>query len=69
MNWKTLPMPQTTIAPQIHESFNVHGYDAAKIPFHLIISVDHFANLQSLPFGKLEDPFGIWYTDFLAYAT
>src|ERR1700692_1533431 len=43
---KAAPVPQPTIAAQIHQPLDVHGYLAPQIAFNHIVMVDHFANLQ-----------------------
>src|SRR5262252_8007774 len=55
-NRKAAPMPQTPIATEIHEPFDVHRRLASQIAFDKIIAIDHFADLQNLLVGKLGHP-------------
>src|SRR5215475_338469 len=55
-NRKAAPMPQTSIATEIHEPLDVHRRLASQIAFDKIIAIDHFADLQNLLVGKLGNP-------------
>ena len=55
-NGQTAPMPDATIAAQIHQPFDVHGYVAAQITLDHIVMVDHFSDLNNFLIGQLIDP-------------
>src|SRR6202012_5401189 len=46
-------MTQAAIAAEVHQTLDVHAGLAAKVALHLIVAVDHFADLQHFLVGKL----------------
>jgi hypothetical protein len=46
------PVPESAIAPQIHEPLNIHGHFRAKFPFYLVFVIDYLANAVNFSLGK-----------------
>src|SRR6266508_6166051 len=43
---KPAPMPQPSVAAEIHQPLDVHGDLTPQIAFHHVVTIDDFANLQ-----------------------
>jgi hypothetical protein len=41
-------MPKTSIATQVHEPFDVHGYFRAQFTFYLMFTIDDLADVVDL---------------------
>jgi hypothetical protein len=55
VNRQTATMAEATVAPEIHQAFNVHRDFAAKITFHSEFTVDRFTNLKNFAIRQLVD--------------
>jgi hypothetical protein len=49
-------MPQTAIATQIHQAFDVHCNIAPQVAFDHVIAVDRLTDLQDLCVGQVVNP-------------
>jgi hypothetical protein len=52
VNRKPSAVPQPTIAPQIHQALDVHGYFGPQFTFDFVF-VDHFADVVDLTIGQM----------------
>src|SRR5215467_7134578 len=52
-NRQAAPMPQTPVAAEIHQPFDVHCRLASQIALNHIVAVNHFADLQDLLVSEL----------------
>ena len=46
-------MPEPPIAPQIHQSLDIHGYLGSQFAFHLACFIDGFTNLVDFSIGQI----------------
>src|ERR1700722_7175087 len=53
---KASPMPQPTVAAEIHQPLDIDGGLAPQVAFDHIVTIDNFANLQHFLVGQLCDP-------------
>jgi len=52
-NWKSPPMPKSSVAPEIHKSLDVHIDIAPEVSLRFVRVIDHLANLGHIHFREL----------------
>lgn len=52
MTGKPFSMAQSTVTPQIHQSFDIHGDVGPKFPFNLVTFVNGLSNIVDLFFSQ-----------------
>src|SRR5438093_947336 len=60
-NWEPSAVPQTAIAADVHQTFDIHLNLLAQIALDAALLIDHGANLVDFLFGQLTNAF--IYTD------
>src|SRR5205085_2194696 len=61
---KAATVTQPAVAPEVHESFDIHRHFAPQITLDHIITVDHLTNLQHFLIRELGHPTRFWDAHF-----